>query len=114
MKLYGIKNCDTVKKARHWLASHHIDYEFHDLRADGFDRQIIDCWLGTVTPETLLNKRSTTWKSLDEETRRNLEDTDIPDLLVRNPTLVKRPVLERNEDVIVGFSDKTYNTFFGL
>lgn len=114
MKLYGIKNCDTVKKARRWLDAQNIDYQFHDFREDGLDRNMVDHWLSAVSPEVLLNKRSTTWKSLDPQTRENLKEEDIPELLVNNPTLVKRPVLDRSGEVMVGFSEKTYNTFFGL
>ena len=112
MKLYGIKNCDTVKKARRWLEANGIDYRFHDLRSDGLDTALVNQWLQSVPAATLLNKRSTTWKSLDADTRDNLDDGAIPDLLVAHPTLVKRPVLETGDVVTVGFSDKTYTTLF--
>ena len=114
MKLYGIKNCDTVKKARRWLDDRGIDYRFHDLRADGLDRSVVDSWLTSVAADELLNKRSTTWKSLDKTLRENLEAGDIPALLVENPTLIKRPVLEREGNLLVGFSEQAYNTYFGI
>lgn len=114
MKLYGIKNCDTVKKARSWLDSHNIDYHFHDLRVDGLDITMVESWLTTVDSSQLLNRRSTTWKGLDSDTKESLQEEQIPELLVTHPTLVKRPVLESDDNVLVGFNDKTYNTFFGL
>ena len=114
MKLYGIKNCDTVKKARRWLETNAIDYQFHDLREQGLDRAMIDQWLQSVDISQLLNKRSTTWKNLDASVRDDLQEGDIPDLLVTNPTLVKRPVLEQGGKAMVGFNDKTYSTFFDL
>ena len=114
MKLYGIKNCDTVKKARRWLEAHNLDYDFHDLRSDGINLAMIEQWLQSVDSSLLLNKRSTTWKKLDSTVRDQLTEEEIPELLANNPTLVKRPVLEQDGKVLVGFSDKTYNTFFGL
>lgn len=119
MKLYGIKNCDTVKKARQWLESHQIAYDFHDFRGDGINLAMVERWLQAVPVDDLLNRRSTTWKSLDCHMRDKLTAEDIPALLVEHPTLIKRPVLEldspeRDNDVWVGFSDNTYTTFFGL
>jgi len=114
VKLYGIKNCDTVKKARQWLSAHNIECEFHDFRSDGIALDMVERWLDAVGSDKLLNKRSTTWKSLDCNIRDNLVEQDIPALLVANPTLIKRPVLERDADVLVGFSDKVYNEHFGL
>lgn len=119
MKLYGIKNCDTVKKARQWLESHQIAYDFHDFRSDGITLTMVQHWLQSVPTDELLNRRSTTWKSLDCHIRDKLTEEDIPALLVDHPTLIKRPVLEldspeRGNKIRVGFSDNTYNTFFGL
>jgi arsenate reductase (glutaredoxin) len=109
VKLYGIKNCDTVKKARRWLDSHDVAYQFHDFRVDGLELGDIKRWLKSVDAETLLNRRSTTWKQLDQTVRDNLTTEGIPELLVSNPTLIKRPVLESEQGVLVGFSEKTYS-----
>lgn len=109
MKIYGIKNCDTVKKARRWLDEKGLDYEFHDFRADGLTLEMIERWQQSVDLNTLLNRRSTTWKNLDADQRDNLKTEDIQDLLVTHPTLVKRPVLETGGKAIVGFNDKTYS-----
>lgn len=114
VKLYGIKNCDTVKKARRWLDARGLAFAFHDLREDGLSKDMVDQWLAKVPADTLLNKRSATWKNLDAKIRDNLQAGDIPDLLVTNPTLVKRPVLDNNGDLTVGFSEKTYSALFDL
>ena len=114
MKIYGIKNCDTVKKARLWLQDHQVDYSFHDFRADGIDRSMVERWLAAAGPEVLINRRGTTWKSLDSHIRDTLDSQDIPALLVAHPTLIKRPVLEVEDRVLVGFSAKSYNEFFGF
>ncbi|MFA5632133.1 MAG: ArsC family reductase [Porticoccaceae bacterium] len=114
MKLYGIKNCDTVKKARAWLDQHGLTYDFHDFRQDGLDETMIHRWQTSVALDTLLNRRGTTWRNLDSDIRENLVEAEIPALLAAHPTLVKRPVLERGSEVVVGFSDKVYSTFFNI
>lgn len=103
--LYGIKNCDTVRKARRWLDSHAIAYHYHDFRDDGLTLDTIHRWLTRSSAEQLLNKRSTTWKQLDDATRDQLADTAIPALLAAHPTLVKRPVLDSGGELTIGFSD---------
>lgn len=113
-RLYGIQNCDTVKKARQWLADSGLAYQFHDLRKDGLDSDMIARWGAIAGIETLLNKRSTTWKGLPDSVRNNLDSATIPALLVANPTLVKRPVLEADGKVLVGFSATAYSAFFHL
>jgi len=111
VKIYGIKNCDTVKKARRWLDEKGLAYEFHDFRVEGLTEDLIDKWQQTIPLTSLLNKRSTTWKNLDAEVRNSLDEDAIPALLVAHPTLVKRPVLEAGNNILVGFNDKTYSTF---
>jgi Spx/MgsR family transcriptional regulator len=112
MILYGIKNCDTVRKARQWLDQHHIDYRFHDFRTDGLEADDINRWLQHVPVDRLLNRRSTTWKSLAPDIRDNLTEDGIPALLLQHPTLIKRPVAENGHKIEVGFSDKLYTTLF--
>lgn len=119
LTLYGIHNCDTVKKARRWLEQHQVNYRFHDLRLDGLDENLVGQWQQSIALEDLLNRRSTTWKNLDGPLRENLRQQDIPALLVAHPTLVKRPVLERRGletrgKSLAGFSDSSYRTFFDL
>lgn len=104
--LYGIKNCDTVKKARRWLDDAGQDYRFHDLRADGLSTDQVQTWLAAVG-DSLINRRSTTWKQLSEADR-GRADTDPAGLLVDNPTLIKRPVLNTDAHTAVGFSAAQY------
>jgi arsenate reductase len=106
--LYGIKNCDTVKKARKWLESEGIDYKFHDLRVDGLDKKKLQGWVKSVGWETLVNKRGTTWRQLPEKTRETIEGSKAIDLMLSNPTLVKRPVLVHGKKILVGFKPADY------
>lgn len=108
-KLYGIKNCDTVRKARKWLAQHNIDHEFCDFRESPLDTAQLKSWLNTVG-EGLLNKRSTTWKQLSDTQKTLGDQSAIIRLLAEHPTLIKRPVLETQQTVTVGFSADQYST----
>lgn len=110
--LYGIKNCDTVKAARHWLETHHIEYRFHDFRADGLTLAQVQAWLQELGADTLINKRSTTWKQLDATTRAGLSENNAASLLVANPTLIKRPLLDIGHQRAVGFSTELYQSLF--
>ncbi len=110
--LYGIKNCDTVKKARRWLDDNQQQYQFHDLRVDGLDSEKLSSWLTQIDKMALLNKRSTTWRQLPDADKSNLSDSNIKKLLLNNVTLIKRPVLEFNKKIYTGFSDKNYQEIF--
>lgn len=109
LTLYGIKNCDTVKKARAWLAQHDIAYRFHDLRADGLDAARLQRWVKAVGWETLLNTRGTTWRQLPDADKQALDATGAIKLMLAHPTLIKRPVVEHGATVIVGFNAATYS-----
>lgn len=113
MILYGIKNCDTVKKARRWLEANDIAYTFHDFRGDGLEQAIIEAWLQQVSWETLLNKRGTTWRKLEDPRKDQLDETVAVELMLANPTLIKRPVVTVNDDCLVGFKEADYTTYFG-
>ena len=106
--LFGIPNCDTCKKARKWLESNDITYQFHDVRVDGLTREDVKRWLNSVEWKTLLNTRSTTWRNLDDGIRAKVDEKNVVNLLIEHPTLVKRPVLERSATITVGFSNETY------
>jgi len=108
--LYGIKNCDTVKKARKWLESNDVNYQFHDFRVDGLTAEMIEQWFTTVGWEKLLNKRSTTWRQLDDAQKENINEQSAAILLLKNPTLIKRPVLDNEITILVGFSEESYQT----
>lgn len=108
MKLFGIKNCDTVRKARRWLDEQGITYQFHDLRADGLNDTIIQGWLQSVSWELLLNKRGTTWRQLDHPRKENLDKDTAIALMIEYPTLIKRPVIESKSGVSIGFSEPDF------
>lgn len=108
--LYGIKSCDTVRKARRFLDEQAIDYHFHDFRADGLEPARVDDWLGQLAPEALLNRRSASWRQLAEAQRADLSPEAVRALVLDNPTLIKRPVLEIDGRIEVGFSPERYRT----
>ena len=104
MKLYGIKNCDTVKKARKWLDEQGIDYEFHDFKKDGLQSELLFRWEQAVGWETLLNRRGTTWRKLPEDVRDTIDAQSAHEIMLENPSIIKRPVVENGGNVRVGFS----------
>ncbi|MCL4108919.1 UNVERIFIED_CONTAM: hypothetical protein GTU68_008114, partial [Idotea baltica] len=110
--LYGIKNCDTVKKARQWLSDHNLEYQFHDFRTDGLSANDVTQWTAELGWETLLNKRSTTWKQLDDEVKENMNEETAQREILAQPTLIKRPLLDTGDTRHVGFKADTYATIF--
>jgi Spx/MgsR family transcriptional regulator len=110
--LYGIKNCDTVKKSRDWLAKNNIEYRFHDFRADGLKQSQVEDWINEIGLEPLVNKRSTTWKELDETTKTNFNEKIAATVIAENPTLIKRPLLDTGKQKYVGFKDTEYTKIF--
>ena len=110
--LYGIPNCDTVKKARRWLDAQGIEYRFHDFRADGLDPAAVDSWLAELGWETLVNRRSTSWKALDPAVRDSMDASSARSAILDAPTLIKRPLLDTGSDLHVGFSEKQYSEVF--
>jgi len=113
LTLYGIKNCDTVKKARKWLEGKGLEYQFHDFREQGLTATTVKSWLSEQGVDTLINKRSTTWKQLSEAEKAQIMSGDIIDIVLQNPTLIKRPVLSYSNGTQVGFSDKNYTEILG-
>ena len=111
-KLYGIKNCDTIKKARRFLDDNNIDYHFHDYRADGVDKKLIAAWVKKHGWETVLNKRGTTWRQLDDATKNKTNESNVAELLAEHPAMIKRPVLVQGKSSTVGFSEQTYKDLF--
>ena len=110
--LFGIPNCDTVKKARSWLDKHAQAYQFHDVRKDGLDKSTVEQWLSAVGPAVLVNKRSTTWKQLTDNEKSQALEGDSAALLLQHPTLIKRPVLITESAVHVGFNADMYQQIF--
>ena len=110
--LYGIKNCDTVKKARRWLEQHQIDYSFHDFREDGLQQEAVEAWLDELGWETLVNRRSTSWKQLSPEQRETMDRQSALAAILQQPTLIKRPLLDTGTSRHVGFSTGDYQEIF--
>lgn len=105
--IYGISNCDTVKKAKKWLDTNGVNYQYHDFRKDGLDSDTIASWLTEIDTEVLVNRRSTTWKQLSDEDKARAE-SDTAALLTQYPTLIKRPVLVTAKELLVGFKEARY------
>jgi len=114
MDMYGIPNCDTVRKARRWLKAHQVDYAFHDYKKEGVDAERLQAWCEQVGWEVLLNRRGMTWRKLSQEAQQNLNQDKALALLQAYPSMIKRPILERDGMICVGFSEDEYARFCGL
>jgi len=112
--LYGIPNCDTVKKAKKWLEANAIEYRFHDFRNDGLSTDDLNTWCDALGWENVLNKRSTSWRGLSDEQKSDLDQSKAVALMAELPTLVRRPVLSQKDQYKVGFKDADYQSFFQL
>lgn len=112
--IYGISNCDTVKKALKFLDKHDIDYVFHDFRKDGIDQALISSFLTSVDWSELVNKRSTTYRNLSDDEKNNLSAENVVGLLIEQPTLIKRPVLVKDNTTTVGYKEPTYAKVFSI
>lgn len=111
--LYGIKNCDTVRKARKWLETADVPFVFHDFRTDGLDEMTLRGWAEKTDWEILLNRRGTTWRKLPENDRENIDAGKAIQLMLANTTLIKRPVLVTADDAIhIGFKPDDYAAIF--
>lgn len=108
LTIYGIPSCDTCRKARKWLTDNHQEHQFHDLRADGLDLQMLDRWAVSLDWQTLLNTRSVTWRRIPEIDRTDITRSRAFALMLTQPTLVKRPLLERATLIAVGYSAAIY------
>ncbi|HEU4851228.1 MAG TPA: ArsC family reductase [Telluria sp.] len=116
MKLFGIPNCDTVKKARTWLADQSLPFDFHDFRKQGLDRDTVAAWLAQQDWEVLVNRKGTTWRGLPDERKAAVTDkASALELMLEYPSVVKRPVLlDARDKVHVGFNDAMYRKVFGI
>ncbi|MGP1628051.1 MAG: ArsC family reductase [Aggregatibacter segnis] len=110
--VYGIKNCDTVKKALKWLADHNIEHKLHDYRVDGLDTAFLQQAEAQFGWENLVNKRSTTWRNLHEDVKKTLSKTTALSVLAENPTLIKRPIILQDGKTLIGFDVKEYEATF--
>lgn len=110
--VYGIKNCDTIKKACKWLTDNGIEYKFHDFRADGVDATSIENWIAEAGWETVLNRRGTTWSKLDSSVQESTNGDNVSALLVAHPAMIKRPVLDVDGTITIGFKAENYRSIF--
>ncbi len=101
--MYGIKNCDTCRKALKWMQAEGIEHRLHDLRSDGLDSEVVTRWVAAVGWEALLNRRGTTWRNLPEADKEELDEKKARALMLTNPTLIKRPIFDLDEKIVVGF-----------
>ena len=108
-RLYGIPNCDTIKKARAWLESRRVEYEFHDYKKSGIERAQLESWIQTVGWEVLLNRAGTTFRKLPDAAKANLTEDKAVKLMLEQPAMIKRPVLERGKTLLVGFDPEKYS-----
>lgn len=112
--LYGIPNCDTVKKARTWLADNGHDFSFHDFKKQGLERATVQQWLGQLDWEVLVNRKGMTWRNLTDAQKAAVTDkASALELMLSNPSVIKRPVLDNGGQFSVGFSDAQYRAIFG-
>lgn len=102
LTIYGISNCDSVKKNKKQLEANQVDFTYHDFRKDGLSQDKLSLWLNTVDWQILLNKRGTSFRNLPDDIKNNLNQDNIAALLLENPTLIKRPVVEFKDKILVG------------
>ena len=110
--IYGIKNCDTMKKARRWLDEHNVAYAFHDYKKDGIDEKTLKQWSKKVGWETLLNRRGTTWRKLPDKVKDNIDEKSAIKVMLEQPSIIKRPVIIKGSSYLVGFDDQEYSELF--
>lgn len=111
--LFGIPNCDTMKKARRWLEANDVLYTFHDYKKNGVPKEELEQWVDKVGWEVLLNRRGTTWRKLDDDIKDNIDEASAIKVMIENPSSIKRPALEIDDQLLVGFSEETYKEAFG-
>ena len=111
--IYGIKNCDTMKKARAWLDKKGVAYDFHDYKAAGIERGRLEGWIGKAGWETLLNRAGTTFRKLPDGDKEGLTEAKAIALMMANPSMIKRPVLENGGKLLVGFKPEQYEETVG-
>ncbi len=106
--IYGIPNCDTMKKARKWLTDNGIEYRFHDYKKQGLDEALLRTWIDDLGWEALLNRRGTTWRKLPQAVRDSIDEASAIRVMLDNQSIIRRPVLESGESRLVGFSEQAY------
>ena len=113
--IYGIKNCNTMKKAFTWLDEHQVNYQFHNYKTDGLSAELLNDLLKLVDWQSLLNTRGTTWRKLDEALRNQIDNQDAAiKVMLANPSILKRPLLIDGKRALLGFSEESYSEFVKL
>jgi Spx/MgsR family transcriptional regulator len=110
--LYGIKNCDTVKKTLKWLDTHHVSYTFHNYKKQGVDTELLKTAIKQHGWKTIINMRGTSWRALPDAVKSSMNETTAIEAAKENPSLIKRPILSIAGQTYVGFDEKTYKTLF--
>ena len=110
--MYGIKNCDTIKKARKWLEENGVDYQFHDYKKDGLDEKQLKAWVKELGFEALVNKRGTTWRGQPDEVKNNLDEATATKIMLDNASIIKRPLLITDSSKTLGFKADEYAELF--
>lgn len=113
MILYGIPNCDTVKKARAWLAAHGIAYRFHDFKRDGLPEPLLRAWVSELGWAPLINRQGTTWRKVPPREREALDEDGAVRIMLASPSVIRRPVLDTGSARYLGFSDPLYQEILG-
>jgi len=111
--LYGIPNCDTIKKARAWLEGRGIEYRFHDYKRDGIDEPRLRGWVDELGWEALVNRRGTTWRRLPDEVREQMDTEAAIRIMLETPSIIRRPLLDTGELRHLGFSETDYERLLG-
>ena len=108
IEIFGIKNCDTMKKAFRWLDEHNITYTFHDYKKEGLDEATAKAWVDELGWESVINKRGTTWRKLEEETKSTMDNENAVRIMMSQSSIIKRPLLKIDDAIILGFSADEY------
>lgn len=108
IKVFGIKNCDTMKKAFRWLDENHVEYSFHDYKKQGLDEATAKAWIEKLGWENVINKRGTTWRKLDAETQTAMSDSLAVSTIIANTSMIKRPLIMAESEIYLGFNPEDY------
>ena len=110
--VYGISKCDTIKKAKVWLDRKGVAYSFHDYRKQGLDSPMLNLWADSLGWEALLNRRGTTWRKLPDDVKENIDRESAINIMLENPSIIKRPLLIKGNEQYLGFKDSLYDEIF--
>jgi arsenate reductase (glutaredoxin) len=112
IRIYGIPNCDTMKKAFTWLKAHEIEYQFHNFKKEGLDASLLDGWIARVGWEPLLNRRGMMWRKLDDDIKANIDLNSARTIMLETPSIIKRPLLDNGDELNLGFTEERYRALF--